>query len=256
MTLLIDVGNTRVKWARRRGETIGAKRSAPLEGDGGALFRRVLSGIADDEPVWVVNVAGLRVERALRRAARATGRAVPEFARSERSAAGVRNGYAEPWRLGADRWIAMLGARRLLAEAPVCVVDVGTALTLDVVDARGTHRGGLIVPGPDLMVSSLLRGTRGIRRRATGAAAAPSSAGSPWGRTTLAALERGAIESCAGVIERGFAEARRRFGPRTRLLVTGGAAPSLRRALPRGARLVPALVLEGLVAWGTDRGPV
>ncbi|RYG63124.1 type III pantothenate kinase, partial [bacterium] len=206
MTLLIDIGNTRIKWARLRGSVPGAQKSARLVGDGAAQFRGLLEGAKQGETVLAVNVAGLRAERALRRAARSAGVHAPEFALSERNAAGVRNGYREPWRLGADRWIAVLGARHSLGEHPACVVDVGTALTIDVVDARGLHRGGLIVPGPELMVTALLRGTRGIRRRAAGGTIA--NAGGPWARTTIDALERGALEAAAGVVERSHAEAR------------------------------------------------
>jgi type III pantothenate kinase len=249
MTLLIDIGNSRIKWATvRGGDAAGARsrqRSLPLRGDGAAAFRRLLRGTAARGGVLAVNVAGTTVERALRRAARAARAPTPVFVRPARAAAGLVNGYREPWRLGADRWVAMLGARHVADGAPVCVIDVGTALTVDVVDGEGRHHGGYIAPGPHLMVDALLRGTRGIRRRARGA----PRAGGAWPRATLPALQQGGVEACAGLIARSHADARRQFGARTRLIVTGGGAAALAGRLPARARLVPDLVLEGLQVW-------
>src|SRR4029077_2103024 len=104
---------------------------------------------------------------------------------------GVRNGYAETWRLGADRWVAMLGAHARYPGRALWVVDVGTALTVDLLDEHGRHRGGLLVPGPALMVESLLRRTAGIRKRAGFGATAigrRARAGFGAGRPIAAAL--------------------------------------------------------------------
>jgi type III pantothenate kinase len=166
--LLIDAGNTRLKWATLRGARLG--RTHALDWNARSMDRTARAVLATRaERVLVCSVAGAAFERALRRAARAAGKpSAPQFVRSTRRAAGVRNGYLETWRLGADRWVAMLGARALHPGRALCVVDVGTALTLDLLDAQGRHRGGLLVPGPTLMVDSLLNDTAGIRVRAGG----------------------------------------------------------------------------------------
>ena len=88
----------------------------------------------------------------------------PEFASSTDTAAGVRNGYSNPAQLGVDRWLAVIGAFHRHRDA-CCVVDAGTALTIDGVDATGQHLGGFIVPGPRLMVESLLTGTSDLADR-------------------------------------------------------------------------------------------
>lgn len=198
------------------------------------------------ERVLVCSVAGAPLERALRRVARGAGLRAPQFVRSTRRAAGVRNGYVQTWRLGADRWVAMLGARALHPGRALCVVDVGTALTLDLLDARGQHRGGLLLPGPTLMVASLLNDTAGIRKRAGGAVRATRRGAARFGRSTRAGLLAGSAMACAALIERALREARRELAGRPLLLLSGGAAAQLTPLLTVAHRRVDGLVLHGL----------
>ena len=243
--LLIDAGNTRLKWATLRGERLGRMQVVEWSARTVArVARRVLGGHV--ERVLVCSVAGTLLERALRQSARAAGAPVPQFIRSTRRAAGVRNGYAEPWRLGADRWVAMLGARARHPGRALCIVDVGTALTIDLLDSAGLHRGGLITPGPALMVESLLRDTAGIRRRAGGRFGAGARAGGPFGRSTRAGLLSGSALACAALIERSLREARGELGGRPRLLLAGGGAEPVARFLRVAHERVDALVLQGL----------
>jgi type III pantothenate kinase len=127
----------------------------------------------------------------------------------------------------------------------VCVVDIGTAMTLDLLDATGRHRGGYIVPGPSLAVATLLRDTRGILQRARGGTTGRHAQGR-WPRTTLRAVEDGSQEACAAMILRCLADARRMLGRLPRLVVTGGGAPGVLPLLPPAAVHLPDLVLQGV----------
>lgn len=243
--LLIDAGNTRLKWARLRGTRLGPTHA--LDWNARTMHRAVRAALRTSaDRVLVCSVAGTAFERALRRAARAAKRRTPQFVRSTRRAAGVRNGYLEPWRLGADRWVAMLGARELFGGRPLCIVDIGTAFTLDLLDKQGRHRGGLIVPGPTLMVDSLLQDTAGIRRRAGRRVRAHRHPVTPFGRSTRAGLLAGSAMACAALIERALQEARRELGGRPLLLLSGGAAPQVAPLLTVAYRHVDGLVLHGL----------
>jgi type III pantothenate kinase len=219
--------------------------------------------------VVICSVAGTTMERALRRAARRAGNPAPQFIRSARSAAGVRNGYAQTWRLGADRWVAMLGAHARYPGRALCIVDVGTALTVDLLDARGRHCGGLLVPGPALMVESLLRHTAGIRKRAgfgvsagsgSAARARPGAvrpiAAALFGRSTRAGLLSGSALACAALIERAFEEARRRLGRPPRLLLAGGGASVVSPLLRATHVREDHLVLQGLALLAGRREPL
>jgi len=246
--LLIDIGNTRIKWARFDGKRVGRQHAAVHSGWGGEDYaRRVIgSGRALDR-ILVVSVAGARADRSLRLAARRARAPAPEFVVSQRSAGGVTSGYLEPWRLGVDRFVAVIGAYHLAKEKAVCVVGVGTAMTIDLVDAKGVHRGGAIIPAPTLMVDSLLSNTDGIRRRAQGGGG--DGAKILFGRSTRAALVQGSRYAAAALIDRAVAEARALVPGRAPLvMLTGGGAPSVQPLVRSKCVSVPDLVLRGLAA--------
>jgi type III pantothenate kinase len=251
-TLLVDIGNTRIKWAPLVGRRVGRQRAAAHAGWTAQHFVRQLYGGRPPQRVVVVSVARAPVERAFVAATHAACGAGPEFVRSERSRCGVTNGYREVWRLGADRWVALIGARASLRRPrAACVVDAGTAITLDLLDADGRHRGGAIVPGPDLMVSSLLQDTGGIRRRAGTTAVAAAAARALFARATREAVAAGALHASAAAIDRACALGARALGARRALplVLTGGAAAALRPLLAtRQVQEVPDLVLRGLAA--------
>jgi type III pantothenate kinase len=173
------------------------------------------------------------------------------FVRSSRSAAGVRNGYRDTWRLGADRWVGIVAAHSIATGSratgrPVLIANIGTALTIDAVAGNGRHAGGAIVPGPDAMVWSMLAGTHGIARRARGAQARVRVGRGLFARDTASGLEAGARHAAGAVIDRAMNQARIVFGAKPLLLLTGGAAPQLRPFLRSSVRVVPDLVLRGL----------
>jgi type III pantothenate kinase len=243
MILLIDIGNTRVKWALLRGVRLGRMRASVHGGKTQALesiVRRTPRGVSR---VIAVNVGGARFERALKAAARARFGVKAEIVRSTRSACGVRNGYKETWRLGADRWVGVIGARALARARSSVVANAGTALTLDAVSASGRHVGGAIVPGTHTMIAALIRGTNGIGRRARGLT---GSRRQLFAADTASALAAGAQYAAAALIDRAVDEAAKTLRAQPLLILTGGAATVLRPLLRHKARLVPDLVLHGL----------
>ncbi len=247
--LLIDIGNTRIKWARLAGGRMGQQRAAAHEGWRTEDFaRRVMGRRWDGAEARIVvsSVAGDEINGRLRAAARSAGAPEPEFVASARSAAGVTTEYLEPWRLGVDRFMAAIGAHHLSSGQPVCVVSAGTAVTVDLVDGNGRHRGGVIVPGPALMMDSLLSNTHGIRRRATGGR---DGAAGFFARTTRAAIRQGALYASAAVIERAVEEARVLVGTRPLVLLTGGSSAAIKPLIRNTAVNLPDLVLHGLAVW-------
>lgn len=251
--LLVDIGNTRIKWARFDGRRLGRQHAAVHSGWGGEDYaRRVFTGGCAIERVLVASVAGARVERSVTLAARRARAPVPEFVTSRRHAGGLTVGYTEPWRLGVDRFVAAIGAHHLAKGRAVIVVGVGTAMTIDLVDAKGRHRGGAIIPAPTLMVDTLLTNTHGIRRRAQGGSAGGDNL---FGRSTRAALVKGSLYAAAALIDRAVDEARALVGGRAPLvMLTGGGALSVQPLVRSTCVSVPDLVLRGLAVLCTEPG--
>lgn len=255
-TLLVDIGNTRIKWARLEGARLGKGKAAAHSGWRAADYARHLFAPAGGvERVVVASVAGSAAHQALAAAARRAGAAV-ERVTVPRRGGGVTVGYVEPWRWGVDRFAAAVGAHEIFRGLPVCVVGVGTAMTIDLVGADGRHLGGVIVPAPNLMVQALLANTHGIRRRAHGGAVGGTGI---FGRSTRDAIERGSRFAAAALVDRAVEEASSLLGREPLVVLTGGEARLVRPLLRSRCVVVPDLVLRGLAVLSRQasrtRGP-
>lgn len=241
MKLLFDIGNTRIKWAIADAQGIHEQHSLP--------HADVAAGIWPAEwwrlpvkRVLVANVAGATVAESLRAAVRAHWPLQAEFATSVSEQAGVRNAYAQPATLGVDRWLALLGAYAMAPRAAL-VVDVGTALTLDALTAEGEHLGGLIVPGPALMMQSLMKSTSDIASFSMNGHETEEF----FADNTLGCVQQGALRATAAVIDAAYVRLARQLGTTPRLLLAGGAAESIEHLLTMPVQPVPDLVLRGLL---------
>ena len=248
MKLLLDIGNTRIKWAFADGSSLRDP-GAVVHADGhdaaiDAVVGSLRPGVRE---AVAVCVAGARLADELgTRLAAACGADLRLIAATAH-AAGVSNGYEDCTQLGADRWAAIVGGWHH-AVGPVVVVDAGTAVTIDLVAAGGHHRGGLILPGLHLMATGLGAGTADI---AGFAARGPGPGGEDWfGRSTAEAVARGARFAISAAVQRAVAEFPDEGSPA--LILTGGDAPDLLDELP-AAEHRPLLVLEGLARLGAER---
>jgi type III pantothenate kinase len=242
MILLVDIGNTRVKWATQAGGQLSAQRAAGHAQWSAADWQRALFDGPPVERVLVATVAGADSRLALETAARNAGVTHMDFVASTTAMAGVRNAYPEPRLLGVDRWVALIGAYHL-ARGACCVVDIGTAATLDTIDASGQHLGGFIVPGPQMMVRSLHVGTSNL---AAYTAASPAGGGQLFADNTRDAIERGCRVALAALIDRTCAELARQTHGAPRLYCTGGAVDEVLPYVLATPERVPDLVLRGL----------
>jgi len=253
--LLVDVGNSRVKWAHCEGGRVGRSQAAAHSGWDAADFRRRLFGSSEAPArALIASVAGTVLNRALADAARRAGVAA-EFVKVPRraGAAAVAVGYLEPWRLGVDRFVAVVGAHALFPHLPLCIVGIGTAMTVDLVGADGRHRGGVIIPAPALMIATLLERTHGIRRRVRGGAAGGAGL---FGRSTRAAVVQGARYAAAALVDRAAEEARPLVGRKPLVVIHGGEAGSVRPLVRSACVGVRDLILRGLsVLADSSRAP-
>lgn len=239
MMIAIDAGNTRIKWGVHDGSAWIAQGALPT-GEAASLAE-VSAGWPKAAPIVACNVAGATVEGAIS-SSLATSFPNPLWLRSSVQACGVRNGYEQPERLGADRWAALIGARGQRSTACL-VVCAGTATTVDWLDASGEFRGGLILPGVDLMRASLARNTAQLPLADGNFRYEP--------RNTMDAIVSGCLHAQIGAIERMFAKLAGE--PGAVCLLTGGAAQSIVPLLSIPFQLTENLILDGLVRFGASQ---
>lgn len=232
MKLLLDAGNTRIKWALVEDEAWLAE-GALEHADVHTLARR----LAEHPPLDMalgVNVADEALGHELQACVAARGTSL-QWLRSSAGQCGVTNQYDDPTQLGTDRWAALIGARSLHG-GPCLVVSAGTATTVDLLDADGHFRGGLILPGEQLMRQSLARDTARLPL-AEGELRDPP-------RNTVDAIVTGCLFAQAGAIERMFTHVAR--APGAICLLAGGNARRIAPLLSVPARRIDNLVLRGL----------
>jgi type III pantothenate kinase len=237
--LLIDLGNSRIKWLWSRGAELDLDSAG--RGDLAALER---AGQSRETPrpaaVLISSVAG----------AERTGQVValcthlwdvrPELLAAQAEQGGVRNGYDQPSRLGVDRWLAIVGAANRYGK-PVVVWDLGSATTLDAVDETGQHLGGWILPGPAAMLAGLRTSTQ---------LAVPESLQEAGqlepGRSTAVCIRRGVLAAQAGALQQLLRSVSAGSGAVPQLVVTGGAAADLLPLLEVPHVHDPWLVFRGM----------
>lgn len=241
--LLVDIGNTFVKWGRYKAHSNAAAHASCLE-SGHALLEEItalaLQLRKHPAPAQIVisNVAGTRVRAAMLRLLEIWPDAPPAcWVIPTDAQCGVKNGYRNPAQLGSDRWAALIGARALHGPRPVLVVCCGTATTVDLLTAQGKFVGGCIMPGVGTMLRSLHEKT----------AALPDADGvyTEYPVQTVDAIVSGCQHAQAGAVERIY-DLYRRDHPDLLCLVSGGAAKALTPHLSIVFRYHDNLVLEGL----------
>jgi type III pantothenate kinase len=249
--LAIDVGNTRLKWA----EFASHEPGSPLLNQG-AVFLETIDSLAESDwchlqpPQSMLGcvVAGEAVRRRVEEQLELWD-LTPSWVVPSRSGGGIVNGYEHPNRLGADRFVAQVGARaRLLRTGPprpALVVMVGTAVTVDAVDAGGRFLGGFILPGFGLMLRALEMGTAGLK--------APTGEVVDFPTNTSDALMSGGAHAIAGAVERMYRSLAAHCGQTPACYMSGGAAVKLAPITDLPFETVDTLVFEGLQELQADR---
>jgi len=237
-TLLVDLGNTRLKWALE----------SPYAWLGGFVsqvntgtvpdFERLWQDIAPPKRVMVANVRGAAAETALTAWCGKRWAVAPRFLDPAVPVTGIANGYRNPAQLGPDRWAAVIGAQAV-GPVPALVVDCGTAITIDVIDQHNRYLGGAIMPGLDLARHSL-------RDRTEQIVDVSADCAQVLGRSTAECVSSGVLYGLVGGVDRCIEEAGNSLKTPSNLLLTGGDALRVQPLLKHPAMVEPDLVLRGL----------
>ena len=236
--LTIDIGNSNIKWAvwanRRMLQTGSCAYSKQqLEKAFGCWDK-----LQADQKVIVACVAGEAVENALTAWMQSKWSVTPVFLRTTARLGDVINAYDIPSQHGVDRWAALLGAHAQYHQ-PVCIIDAGTAITVDLMDAEGRHLGGLILPGLEMMRGALLHGTAGIHQTEGDITLFANNTADAVSSGTLHMLRAAVLDICSSAAQA--------LGSDMKIIITGGMSGQI-LSLPGMPQMrhEPELVLQGL----------
>jgi len=247
MILLIDAGNTSVKW--------GSYAAGSIVTSGSFMHRGgIITDLADQSwselqrpaEVYMASVAAADTAQPLSDWIVKQWDISPVFISSTAQACGVTNAYKVPEHLGVDRWVALIGAHHYGGGAQ-CIVDCGTAITLDMLAADGVHQGGLILPGVKMMKHMLLKNT------AIKYSSCKQDSANLFAMGTEDAINSGALYMATAAIDRIVGDMKVAAGTHLDVVVTGGDASRILTLLVCPARHDPELVLKGLAILAGGR---
>jgi len=240
MMLLVDVGNTAIKWGLcKAGELVAADRFVHRNSSLGEQLTRNWTALQPPDEVFIANVAGEQLAEALSVWMQQRWSLTPRFASTTGAACGVTNAYSVAADLGVDRWAALIGAHHHIHDA-VCIVDCGTAITIDVLGANGHHLGGVILPGVELLKQVLQNDTAGV------GPATEQLAAKLFANKTGEGVHGGAVYMAVAAIDRIINDVAAMQDQDFEVVITGGDAATMLPLLARSAHHDPALVLKGL----------
>ncbi len=236
MKVLMDIGNTRIKWCIDDSKGVESYR---------AIAHRNISFISQVQQAWeaidtpdvlaIASVSKKIIAQQLIELARTLWPHVSVIiAKSQAQGGGVINAYPQADKLGVDRWLGLIALRHYYPGCS-CIVDCGTAITVDVLNQQGLHLGGLISPGLQTMKHSLFKGTEDLayaeRHYAAGLA-----------NFTESAIYSGTLYAASGLIEKAVSE----LCSCQTIVLTGGDADLLAQHLTFKLIVDADLVLKGL----------
>jgi type III pantothenate kinase len=250
--LAVDVGNTRLKWALYERPRPGAALLAH-----GAEFLENIDKLSDGawsrlpppDRMLGCSVAADAIKRRVEEQMEEIWDIPAQWVVASAAEAGLVNGYDHPTRLGADRWVAVIGAwHRMLARGaarPLVVVMVGTAVTVEAVDGGGRFLGGFILPGHGIMLRALESGTAGLH--------VPTGEVREFPTNTSDALTSGGTYAIAGAIDRMVQHVRRRSAAEPLCFMTGGAGWKMAPHMSVPFEPVESLIFDGLLEIAQSR---
>ena len=239
MTLLLDIGNSRVKWALAHGGILTATTSIAHQT---SHFKQTLQAQWQElaQRPSLIAISCVSHTTLLQQIILIAQQLWPDIAivtpTAQAFALGVQSAYEQPETLGVDRWLALLAVRQI-TQQPACVIDCGTAITVDFINAQGLHLGGVISPGLTLMKRALAAGTGQLPY-------AENAFQVGLAKHTVAAIHSGAVYAAAGLIEKVLSRQTQTFT----LFLTGGDATFIAAELAVEASIYDDLVLRGLLA--------
>jgi type III pantothenate kinase len=250
MNLLIDIGNSRLKWASL--EHFLSKQTSISYNANNLLSKldKIWIDLPTPHKIWVSNVAGQIVKKILIEWISLHWHIHINFIVSEKQAYGVSNAYLKPEILGVDRWLALIATKKLNLGITI-IVDCGTAVTLDVINHNGKHLGGVISSGINTMYNSLLKNTQNIILNQH-ELSENNKTKKLLAKDTTNAVKLGAIYSIVGLIEKIKIELSKQWQQPIFCIITGGDGNIIKPLLSFDSKYIHDLVLKGIVVVASE----
>lgn len=260
MNLLIDIGNSRIKWCLynsvenefgSEGAMLHDKAELP------ALFSEQWGLLDNPDRVVISNVSGQQLAESMDAWVDKKWKIKTEYVKTEAFSHGVTNAYSDYSELGVDRWMAIIAAWQRFRQQgkAVCVVDCGTATTIDGISASGQHLGGFIIPGHTVMQEILINNTSDIKmakniltRKILGKETSPGKTLSPvnFSSSTEEGVNSGCYLATISLIDSVVTSMQDDSGKQVNCIITGGDAEFVVEQLAGKFEYQPKLVLHGL----------
>ncbi len=242
MTLLIDIGNSRIKWCQLiQGELQSMVAMDYRQPDFNAKLQASWSTLPAPDNILLASVGQPeRLESVIHQSKILWPAADIQTAKTTAEKCGVKNAYRSPEKLGVDRWLALIAAHHLYA-ADCWIVDCGSAITLDFIRRNGQHQGGLIAPGIALMQKSLSDNTANLSQ-------AEETFVTGLADFTEAAIYSGTLLAASGLIEKAVNSYNS-----AQIILTGGDASLIAQHLQIDISIEPKLVLKGLALYSQHK---
>jgi len=246
--MLVDLGNSSLQWTRVVGDTLELRNrfhhgNKPLT----EKLNKAWGHLKPPKAVWLAAVANQEIQDDLKYWIEQQWSVPMHIMRTEKSSLSVVCAYTKPTDLGVDRWAAILAGYHYQPQG-VCVVDCGTAITLDAVRGDGLHLGGYILPGFELMEQCLLAGT------AIGEVTDDGSEGA-WGNSTASCIALGVRKSIISLVESSIERLQAVGVCDPALILTGGSAKEIAALIEMDHEMREQLVLEGLFLYARGKNP-
>lgn len=240
MKLLIDIGNSRIKWAYLVNRELKDPQAHDYKDvDLNELLENAWQNKQKPEHILIANVAGKVIADKVSTVSNNKWKISPVFVQAEQQCAGVINAYRDITQFGIDRWLAVIATWNRY-HTPACVVSCGTAITIDGVSKSGLHTGGLIVPGLHMMQNQLINETNGINTDVC------LSFNLEFGQSTSECISNGTVRTIVSLIDNVAKEMSSKYGNTLACIITGGYAEQINTLLSVKFDHDPHLVLNGL----------
>ncbi len=245
MILFVDIGNSRLKWGCFQSTFKFGNAISHLNMTPDHVFNQAFENVNHPERVFVANVASHLFADRLSSWVNEHWGCPCYFLKVEKNFKTIKNGYQHSEQLGIDRWLYLIGGRRLVPKKDLAIVSLGTALTVDVLTKNDQHQGGLIVPGLRLLQESMME----LTHHAGDKIVTLDQQNLFLGQDTLNCIQQGSAHMLIGFVNQVMTWLENNISENIHCLLTGGNADQFMAIKAKNYQLEEHLIFHGMIEY-------